>query len=106
MAANLHPYNSNPSELNIKEASQGATDAYTDEEGNIHFTSPGETVFAQEQQAEAIVNQMAQGVDVMNQAAPELSQPKQMGFAVPWVLGLLTGAISVGLLILGTAILR
>ena len=49
-----------------------------------------------------IIYQMSQGKDVLgeNQQSQEPSN-KQLGFAMPWVLGLLTGAVSVGLLMLG-----
>lgn len=51
---------------------------------------------------DTIVDKMAQGVDVLgeNQQTQD-SNNKQLGFAMPWVLGLLTGAVSAGLLLLG-----
>ena len=61
-----------------------------------------------EQQAEAMVNQMAQGVDVLgeNQNQQEVSNGKQMGFTAIWLLGLVTGIVSAGILILGAVLLK
>jgi len=61
-----------------------------------------------EQQAEAMVNQMAQGIDVLgeNQNQQEISNGKQMGFTAIWLLGLVTGIVSAGILILGAVLLK
>lgn len=55
-----------------------------------------------ESQAQFLVDKMAQGKDVLGENQPtQESNNKQLGFAMPWVLGILTGAVSVGLLMLG-----
>ena len=60
------------------------------------------------QQADTMVNQMTQGVDVLgeNQNQQEVSNGKQMGFTAIWLLGLVTGIVSAGILILGAVLLK
>ena len=61
---------------------------------------------------EEIVNTMlqklAQGIDVLgeNQNQQEVSNGKQMGFTAIWLLGLVTGIVSAGILILGAVLLK
>ena len=78
------------------------------EQGLQGFPQQDKTVFVQDKQAEAIVNQMAQGVDVLgeNQNQQEISNGKQMGFTAIWLLGLVTGIVSAGILILGAVLLK
>ncbi len=61
-----------------------------------------------EKQADSMVEEMAQGVDVLgeNQNQQEVSNGKQMGFTAIWLLGLVTGIVSAGILVLGAVLLK
>ncbi len=55
-----------------------------------------------------MLQKMTQGVDVLgeNQNQQEVSNGKQMGFTAIWLLGLVTGIVSAGILILGAVLLK
>ena len=61
-----------------------------------------------EQLASQMVEQMAQGVDVLGENTNEMVQSdgKTMGFTVPWVLGLVTGIVIAAIVIFGIVLIK
>lgn len=89
---------------NAKHDIERIVDLYQELEKNStssYINDQGHRVF--EYDPEEMVEQMAQGIDVLdeNKQSNEVTSGKTMGFTVPWLIGLTTGIISVGLLMLG-----
>ena len=98
---------------------QEATHAYVDEYGQTHYITddPKEKTEAYteipyiagapkadstaEQQAQEIVDQMAQGIDVLGQGQQsEITNGKKMGFAKPLLLGIISALLIVAIILL------
>ena len=59
-----------------------------------------------EKEVDTIVEEMSQGVDVLDTGKKKKANTKEKGYIFPWLLALMTEVITCGIVILGIMMLK